>query len=337
MHLGGARIASMSQNNFTTIYAGLDIAKATLQVHLEGRAQELPNTAAGHTRLLQWCAQIEAAQAHTRIQVILEATGGYEAAVVAALHAAGQPLSVLQPARVRAFAKAQGHHAKTDPIDAALLAAFGASVRPVPCPAPSPAQSHLVSWVSRRAQLVETRVVELNRAEHYHDKLLQKQSRQFQALLARQIAECERVIAAQLKAEAPMQARAVRLQQVPGVGPIVAAVLQAHLPELGQIEDAQATALAGLAPYNRDSGQRSGVRFIRGGRVAVRSALYMAALSAIRHDPILTQFYQRLRAAGKAKMVALTAVMRKLLVLLNRLLRNPHFKLQAAQTTPIPA
>ncbi len=147
------------------------------------------------------------------------------------------------------------------------------------------------------------------------------------ALVALRIGQCERAIAAQIAAEPPMAERAERVQQVPGIGPVVAAVLQAQMPELGTLSDGEAAALAGLAPYNRDSGPHRGVRRIRGGRAPLRCALYMAALSAVRHDRILREFYTRLCAAGKKPLVALTAAMRKLVVLLNRMLRKPQFKL----------
>ena len=240
-------------------------------------------------------------------------------------------MSVIPPARARHFAQAGAEHAKTDPIDAEVLTAFGEAMEPAPTPPASEAQRHLGALVGRRAQLVETRVAELNRAEHYTEKLLRAQSRALLALLERQIAQCDQAIAAQIAAEEPMKTRAARVQQVAGIGPVTAAILQAHLPELGTLSDGQAAASAGLAPYHRDSGPRQGVRFIRGGRTTVRCALYMAAMSAIRHDAILRTFYQRLRAAGKLKMVALTAVMRKLVVLLNRLLKKPDFKLQCVQ------
>ena len=330
----------MSPNNSTILYAGLDVAKATLQLDLRGVSHCLENTQKGHRCLLRLLAEAEAgAPAHARLQIVLEATGGYEAAVVAALHAAARRVSVLQPARVRHFARARAEHAKTDPIDAAVLTAFGEALRPAPTPAPDAAQSHLAVLVGWRAQLVAMRVAELNHAEHYTDKLLRTQRRQLLALLDRQIAACERAIATQLAADEAMKTRAARVQEVPGIGPTVAAILQAQMPKLGTLTDGQAAALTGLAPYNRDSGPRQGVRFIRGGRVGVRCALYMASLSAIRHDRILHDFYARLRAAGKARMVALTAVMRKLIVLLNRLQRQPAFQLRghAAATGPQPA
>lgn len=317
----------MSQTNFTILYAGIDVAKATLQLSLGGVAYNLANDAKGHARILKLLTAAERAQAGCQIHVILEATGGYEAALCGALHAAGRTLSLIQPSRARHFASAKSEHAKTDAIDAEVLAAFGEALAPVPTPPPSSAQTHLGELVGRRAQLVETRTAELNRAEHYTDKLLRQQSRALLALLERQIAQCERAIGAQIAADETMKVRAERMQQVPGIGPVVAAVLQAQMPELGTLREGEAAALAGLAPYNRDSGPWKGTRHIRGGRAPVRCALYMAALSAVRHDRILREFYTRLCAAGKKPLVALTAAMRKLVVLLNRMLQKPQFKL----------
>jgi transposase len=320
----------MSQNNSTTttLYAGLDVAKATLQLHLEGRSHSLPNDAQGHARILRLLAAAQAAPPGCQTHVVLEATGGYEAALCAALHAAGRTLSVLQPGRVRHFARAKGLLAKTDDLDAGVLTAFGQAMQPAPTAPPSAAQTRLVALVGRRAQLVETRTAELNRAEHEREALVRKQSRQLLTLLARQIAQCEAAIAAQIEADAQFKARAARVQQVPGIGPVVAATLQAQMPELGHLSAGEAAALAGLAPYNCDSGPQRGQRHIRGGRAAVRCALYMAALSAVRFDPILRAFYQRLVAAGKPCKVALCAVMRKLVVLLNAMLQKPGFQLQ---------
>jgi transposase len=316
MHRAGLAFARMSQNNPTILYAGIDIAKDTLQLSLCGASENLPNDARGHARLLRLLCAAEAARPGAKVHVILEATGGYEAALCAALHAAGKVLSLIQPLRVRHFARAKGEQAKTDPIDADVLAAFGEAMRPAPTPAPSAAQTHLAALVGRRARLIATRTAEGNRAAHHTDRLLCRQSRA--------------AIAAQLAADAAMKARAERVQQVAGIGPVVAALLQAGMPELGTLSDGQAAALAGLAPSNRDSGPRQGVRRIRGGRAPVRGALSMAARSAVRHDPILREFYQRLRAAGKKPKVALGAAMRKLIVLLNRMLKKPHFHLLTA-------
>jgi transposase len=324
MHRTGLAFASMSQNNFTMIYAGIDVAKATLVLSLQDVCHTLENNPTGHARLLQLLGQVGAP-----IHVILEATGGYESAVVRVLHAASVAVSVMLPSRVRDFARAMGLQAKTDPIDAGLLAAFGAAIQPEPTRPPSEAQRQLTELVIRRAQLVDSKVVEQNRAEHYTDRTTQRQSSKMLDFLEQQITECDRQILRQIKADEVLHARACRLQEVPGVGPVTAATLLAHMPELGTLDDGQAAALAGLAPYNCDSGPFKGTRRIRGGRKEVRCALYMAAMTAVRHDPILRVFYQRLCAAGKKPIVALTAAMRKLILLLNRLLANPNFQLAA--------
>ena len=319
---------SQTNNNKTILHAGIDVAKATLQLSLAGRHHQLNNNKPAHERILKLLSAAEAAQPGITFHVVLEASGGYEAALVHFLHETKRPLSVVQPGRVRHFAKAKNQLAKSDPIDAEMLVEFGQAIQPAPSLAPTPAQQHLNELVRRRAQLVDTRTGELNRAAHYENKLLRQQNRQLLQVLDSQIAQIERAMATQIAAEQEMAARVARLQQLPGVGAVVAAVLQAEMPELGTLSDGEAAALAGLAPYNCDSGPHKGTRRIRGGRAPVRCALYMAALSAVRHDPILRRFYQRLRGAGKKALVALTAVMRKLVVLLNRMLKNPQFKLR---------
>lgn len=321
----------MSPNNLPTIHTGLDIAKATLQLSLRGTSHALDNDAKGHARLLKLLgtAERESGGGGAKAHVILEATGGYEAAVVRALHSADILVSVMMPSRIRAFARAKGQLAKTDPIDADMLTAFGEAIKPAPTAPKTAAQSALGELTTRRSQLVAERVAEENRAALYSGKIALRQSRQLVALMKKQIADCEAEIATQIAAEPEMKTRAARLQEVPGVGPISAAILLSQMPELGTLTDGEAAALAGLAPYNSDSGTASGPRHIRGGRTTVRCALYMAAMSAIRHDRILREFYQRLCAAGKKPIIALTAAMRKLIVLLNRMLKNPDFKLQS--------
>jgi transposase len=312
----------MSQNNLTVLYVGLDIAKATVMLSLLGKPTELENTAQGHTQLLKLLRVVE-----RPMHVVLEATGGYERAVVRVLHAAGFVLSVVLPSRVRNFARAKGTLAKTDPIDAAMLAEFGEAIVPTPTQPPTEPQRQLAELVTRRLQLVETRVAEQNRADHYTDQTAQRQSQRLVELLKKQTLECDRAFAAHIAADAELQARADRLQSVPGVGPVTTATLLAQMPELGSLSAEEAAALAGVAPYNQDSGPFAGTRRIAGGRKEVRNVLYMAALTAVRHDDILRAFYQRLRQAGKLPKVAITAAMRKLIVLLNRLLANPNFKL----------
>jgi transposase len=321
----------MSQNNLTMIYAGIDVAKATLALSLQNVCYTLDNDAKGHAHLLRLLAKVAGP-----VHVILEATGGYEAAVVRVLHATGVPLSVLLPARVRHFACAKGIRAKTDPIDAGMLAAFGAAMQPAPTLPPRAELAALTELVNRRAQLVETRVAQQNRGAHYVGKIAQRQSRQLGKLLDAQIAELDHEIAAQIAADEEFHTRAKRLQEVPGVGPVTTATLLAHLPELGSLDDREIAALAGLAPYNRDSGPAKGSRRIFGGRKEVRRALYMAALSAVRFDRILRTFYERLCQAGKKPLVALTAAMRKLLLLLNHMVAKPSFQLAGSSSVAPP-
>ncbi|MEI6351848.1 MAG: IS110 family transposase [Verrucomicrobiota bacterium] len=316
----------MSQNNLI-IYAGLDVAKESLAVDFQGRSYTFANDAKGHARLVRI---LSAAQ---NVQVIMEATGGYEQPVVRALHAAGIALSVLEPSRVRAFARAKGLRAKTDPIDAAVLRAFGEALAPRLTTAPSAEQQQVGELVMRRRQLTESATCESNRAAHYTDPMARRQAAALMRLLRLQIAQCEKAIATLIANDPIMAPRAARLQEVPGVGAITAATLIAEMPELGSLRDEGVAALAGVAPYNRDSGPFAGSRRIGGGRASVRCALYMAVLSASRHDPILKTFHQRLIANGKKPLVALTAVMRKLVVLLNRMLKNPTLKLQHTRPT----
>ncbi len=311
----------MSQNNTPILYVGLDVAKLSLELHLAGHSHALANTAKEHAQLLKRL------RAHPTAHVVCEATGGYEQAVVRVLHAAGIAVSVLEAGRVRHFARAQGQRAKTDPIDAAVLADYGRAFEPPATLPASPQQQQLADLTQRRRQLVSLLVIERNHVEHYADPFRRRQARQLANLLDKQIAQCESAIT-QLIATDPLLAhKAQRLKAIPGVGPIIAATLLAEMPELGQLTKQTAAALAGVAPYNRDSGSLKNIRCIGGGRRVARSALYMAALNAVRRDRILKEFYLRLRAAGKKPLVALTACMRKLVILMNRLLKNDHFQL----------
>jgi len=313
----------MSQNNtITTVYAGIDVSKAKLDLSIAGARHCVNNDNQGHETLLDIITR-SAAPVHA----IIEATGGYEAALVGCLHSAQVLLSVVQPARVRYFARACNQFAKTDPIDADVLAAFGNAVRPAPAMPVRPEIQRLAELVTRRSQLVSSKVQHSNQAEHYTDKLARKQSRQMEALLERQILECDKAIASQIAQDEELSARNQRMQQVKGIGAVSASTLIAYMPELGSLSAEAAAALAGVAPYNNDSGPRKGSRSIRGGRKEVRTALYMAAMSAIRNDSVLRGFYLRLRAAGKKPIVALTAAMRKLIVLLNHMLKHPQFQL----------
>ena len=303
------------------VHAGLDIAKASLQLHLQSKSYDLANTTEGHTQLIKRLAALPGAH------VICEATGGYERAVVAALHAAALPVSVINPARVRQFARASGQLAKTDPIDATVLTAFGQAFAPEATAARTQVEIKLAALVTRRAQLLELRVAEAQRADTCTDRALRKLFTPWLAQVEKQIAKIEALIEALLKEQATLAGRVQRLDDIMGVGRITAVTVLATMPELGQLNRRQAAALAGLAPYNRDSGKWAGKRCISGGRAEVRRALYMAALSASRSNHLLKPFYDRLIAAGKPAKVALTALMRKLIVLMNHLLKNPNFSL----------
>jgi transposase len=318
-----ARLAftSMSQNNTSIIYAGLDIAKSSLALFLQGSFHDLTNDTHGHAALLKLL------RLFPGVGVICEATGGYEKSVVRALQAAHVPVAVVEAGRVRSFARAQGRRAKSDPIDAAVLAHYGKSIQPPFSAPPAPAQICLTELTGRRQQLMHMTVQERGHAEHYTDAFSRKQSRQLLALLQKQIEQCDRAIADLIQKDPVLAQKAGRLDQIPGVGPVVASTVLAEMPELGAVSDAAAAALAGVAPYDQDSGQHKGVRHIGGGRKTLRCTLYMAALSSIKHDRISKAFYMRLRQAGKKPKVALTAVMRKLIVLMNRLLKNPQFSL----------
>lgn len=313
-------IAIMNQS-LPPVYAGLDIAKATLQLRVQGHSGQWPNTPAGHRQMIQRLAAIPAAH------VVCEATGGYEHAVVAALQAASIPVSVINPARARQFARASGQLAKTDPIDADQLAAFGQAFAPAPTPPRTDSEIKLAALVTRRAQLLQLQVAESQRAEDCADPALRKLFTSWLARLAKEITKIEELIAQLLAQEAALAKRVERLEQITGVGRITAVSVLAAMPELGRLNRRQAAALAGVSPYNRDSGQWAGKRSISGGRPEVRRALYMAALSASRRNHLLKPFYDRLIAAGKPAKVALTAVMRKLIVLMNRLLKDDQFQL----------
>lgn len=311
----------MSQNNSSILYVGLDVAKLSLELHLAAQSHRLTNDPKGHAKLLKLL------RPHQQVQVVCEATGGYEQPVVRVLQAAAIAVSVLEAGRVRYFAKAKGLRAKTDPIDAAVLTQYGQTFTPQPTPVPSSQQRQLLELTTRRRQLVDLKVRETNRAEHYTEGLSTKQSRQLLKLLDKQIDQCDHEISQLIANDPELNRKAKRLEAIAGVGPATSSTVLAQMPELGKLSNTAAAALAGVAPYNQDSGDQASPRHIAGGRKTVRCALYMSALSAVRHEPILKAFYLRLRQRGKKPLVALTAVMRKLIVLMNRLLKNDHFSL----------
>ena len=298
------------------------MAKLTLQADLAGRNVALANTPAGHRSLLTHLRRLQTKTGRP-CHVVCEGTGGYERAAVRALQAADQPVSVPNAARVRAFARARGCLAKTDALDAAVLSAFGAVMQPEGDTPPSESEASLAALVARRDQLKELVAREARRTEHHEHPAVKKEAALRAKQLAAHLGKVEAEIALVLAASAEVKARVERLTQVAGVGAVSAYSLLAHLPELGQLPRGALAALAGVAPMNADSGPLRGQRHIRGGRAPARKALYMAALCATIHNPLLRAFYQGLRGRGKPAKVALTAVMRKLLLHLNGLLKTP--------------
>ena len=304
------------------VYLGLDVAKATLAAHWAGEHFSLPNTATGHRALLT---RIRARS--EPVQIVCEATGGYERTLVAALHKAGQPVSVLHPPRARQLAGGLGFVAKNDRLDAEALARVGTVLTPAPTPAPPEGVAVLAALVVRRDQLAELIRREKQHRETATVALLRRDLDQNLAALQKRLAKCEALIAQHLQAHPPLAQKAARLQEAPGIGFVGAVTLLAALPELGVGSAARISSLAGLAPRDYDSGAFRGARHVHGGRPKIRRILYLCALSAVRHHPPLTAFYQRLRLAGKPPKVALLAAARKLLTYLHSALKNPLFKL----------
>jgi len=299
-------------------YLGADIAQNHLDLHGEipGLPPRIANTKTALSKLLKQLLH------QGGVHIICEATGGCERLLVAACHQAGLAISVLNPRQVRDFARAKGQLAKTDAIDARILCAFGRTFAPSPTrPLPS-GLLKLAAFTARRQQLIAMRTAESNRLRRadplllaFHRSLLRSLDKQLElidAALARIVTSCPR-----------LHAKITTLTKVKGMGPTSAIALIASLPELGSLSKNQAASLAGLAPFNRDSGLFRGQRHIHGGRINVRSALYMPALVASRHNPVISSFYLRLRSNGKPPKLALTASMRKLLIHLNSLLKHP--------------
>jgi transposase len=302
-------------------YAGVDVSKDRLDYALpDERSGHVANTALGHARLLTLLRAFE------RVRVVCESSGGYERALVAALLHAGLEVCLVQPGRVRAFAHAEGLLVKTDPIDAALLRRFGEKMHPRLSVPTDPAAVTLRELLEHRRALSDQLVAVENRLALAGPTLRTLLERQ-RSFLKKELAAVEALIDVHIEQEPGLRAKAARLQQLQGVGPVLAATLLGYVPELGQIESAQLAALIGVAPFARDSGTLRRARHVRGGRAPVRHVLYMAAVAATRFNPVLRAFYQRLVAAGKPKMVCLVAVMRKMLGVLNRLLADPNFAL----------
>jgi transposase len=263
--------------------------------------------------------------------VVMEATAGYDVPVAVACAAAGLPVAVVNPRQIRAFAQAIGRTAKTDPIDAEVIALFGERVRPEPRALPDAETQALAALVARRRQLLDRLHAERQRLEQATTPAVRRDLRQHVTWLERRVADVDDEMQKRIRKSPAWRDKDDLLRRVPGIGPVVSRTLLAELPELGQLDRRKIAALVGVAPLNRDSGRFRGQRMIGGGRASVRQALYMAALVASRYNAPLHTFYQRLLAAAKPKKLALVAVMRKLLTILNAMVtHNNEWLPQAA-------
>ena len=301
----------------SAVFVGIDVSKAQLDVAVrpEGQGFSVRHDEPGMTTLVE---RLRELQPHL---VVLEATGGFEVAVVGALAAAGVPLVVANPRQVRDFAKATGQLAKTDRLDAQILAQFAATVRPIPRPLPEACTQELAAVLTRRRQLIDMLTAEKNRLSSAL-KPVRKGIQAHITWLERRLREADDEISTTIRQSPVWREKDDLLQSTPGVGRVLSTTLLASLPELGTLNRKQIAALVGVAPFARESGVWRGKRMVRGGRAPVRVALYMSALVAARYNPVIKAFYHRLRNAGKPAKVALTACMRKLLTILNAMVKH---------------
>jgi transposase len=300
------------------MFIGIDVAKDRLDAHVRpgGEAFAVARDGEGVAAL------VERLKESGPQLIVLEATGGFEQVVAAGLAGAGLPVVVVNPRQIRDFARALGRLAKTDRIDAEVIALFAERVRPELRPLPDDQARELDELVTRRRQVIEMMVAEGNRARRLTSRRLQKRIAHHQAVLQKELTEIERELDDTIRKSPIWRETEDLLKSVPGIGNATARTLIAELPELGTLDRRKIAALVGLAPFNRDSGTLRGRRMIAGGRAPVRAVLYMAALVASRRNPVIRAFYQRLLAAGKPKKLALTACMRKLLTILNAIVRD---------------
>lgn len=300
------------------MFVGIDVSKDRLDVHLcpSGEVFATPRNGEGLAALLERLGALPVEL------VVLEATGGFETVVAAALAGARLPLAVVNPRQIRDFARATGRLAKTDALDAAVIARFAEAVRPEPRPLPDAEAQALGEMVARRRQIVETMVAERNRRRHLTQPRLVKGVDRVLALLQAELSGIESDIDGAVRKTPAWREREDLLRSVPSIGPAVARTLIAELPELGALDRRKIASLVGLAPVNRDSGTLRGRRAIAGGRATVRAALFMSVMVAIRHKLPLQATYERLRKAGKPPKVAIVACMRKLLTIANAIIRD---------------
>jgi len=308
----------ISMDGANQVWIGIDVAKATLDLHLlpSGQAHSLPNTSPGHTQLKKLLPD------PSGCLIVLEATGGYEREVVADLIDAGYRVAVINPKRARDFARALGLVAKTDRIDARVLALFAQKIQPAPSQKTPEKQAEIQQLVARRRQLIDLKTQESNRWDVTHVKAAKKSIQAVINTLEAEIRGIEKVIESLVESDEEWRNKAQLIESVPGLGSVTAATVMADVPEIGKLNRQQISALIGLAPFNRDSGAMKGKRSISGGRKSVRCVLYMAAIAAKRCNPVIKAFAERLAQHGKPFKVIITACMRKLLVILNAIIKS---------------
>jgi len=301
----------------TVVFVGIDVSQAQFDVALRpsGEPWQVPHDDAGIASV------VTRLHALSPTLVVLEATGGLELPLTGALAAAGLPVVVVNPRQVRDFAKATGKLAKTDALDAQILAHFAEALRPVPRPLPDAETQALDALLMRRRQIIEMLTAERNRLSRAHPRI-RAEVQEHIHWLEQRLHQSDDALRQAIQASPVWREKDDLLQSTPGVGPVLATTLVAALPELGTLNRKQIAALVGVAPLNRDSGTLRGKRTVWGGRTVVRTALYMGTLVATRFNPVIRTFYQRLRQAGKVPKVALTACMRKLLTILNAMLKH---------------
>jgi transposase len=301
-------------------WVGIDVAKETLDVYWE--LGEKPDRIAVKNAPEGFASLIKKLPTPQQARIVAEATGGYERSLVSALVDAGYRVAVVNPRQVRDFAKAMGILAKTDRIDAFVLARFGRQMQPRILEEDPSKRAELMQLVSRRRQLIELRTMETNRLQQVSARVAQKSIQHVLKLLAKEIEQLDAEIARLLQSDEDWRAKIALISSTPGVAKVTSATLVAEVPELGRLNRQAIAALVGLAPFNDDSGYHRGTRRIKGGRATVRHVLYMATLSARRCNPVIRAFSERLAAQGKKPKVIITACMRKLLVILNTMIKN---------------
>lgn len=297
---------------------GIDVSKHSFDLALSdhARSRSFPYTTEGMRAAARYI------QTLAPKQVVMESTGGYEQRLAYYLDQKGLPVAIVNPRRIRDFAKATGTMAKTDAIDAKIIARYAQTMQPVLRPLPAKHIRQIKELNARKRQLIDMRTAEKNRIEHAHDPLIARSLKAVLRTLSREIEKTDAVIADLIAQDRELTEKAQRLQSVPGIGAATAAMLVSHLPELGQCNRREIAALVGVAPMNRDSGQFKGKRMTGGGRADVRTQLYMPTLVAIRHNPSIRMFYERKIAEGKKPMLAIMAAMRKLITILNTMCKK---------------